>query len=681
MQLAIEDCRLKKKSFKEASRFYQVPYSTLRDKVHGNHSKATGRPYLVPECIEDDLALLVRNYCAKGNVLEQTFFCQIAREHVQRMEPGLTFQAHSDWLKDFLKRYNLKCFDDGSSKSLGVHRILSCEPSRVEGFITVLKTAYQNYLRDLAKAMNTQVPDLTEEEIRRGIYAIDETAISNGTPLKYEPKKLVDADVFCMNVLVTGRSKVTASLMEVYAASGEMPFHVLTTKSKLSDAQKLHLSGIDSRSKLLFCELESGHFDAFSHAKVLERIGEIRQGLPSLVIQDCPSTHKSDEALDSAKRGKIHLICLPHNSSCYLQVPDELPFASMKSKHYAKVKEGKQHHNNLQPDLMRTLDIFLHARREVLTIHLIRKAFENCGQFPVSERAIRAKADRARRRCGTEKPLKETDELSLESLNQSTLDEVLDTIDRAEKQLSIMTNARRRLSGEIIATTQRLESLREQHRKKSDQAYDARRSVAQTSVQTQASLPLAQDPSLYLTSQTFDGSLFPPSIQNKDFLTEQLKVMKILIKRLEEESAQQLDATFSSYMLDPNVISPRERLRARLTWVKSVKSHVKFINDELKRHAELLKSCLNQDCASKKSRQRWQVCSICKRGYCPSCVSRFSLQEHSTQEHPQVSTTTSVTTTSNRTTTIIRIPRSSMETATRSVLPTKQFLAVHNANV
>ncbi len=93
-------------------------------------------------------------------------------------------------------------------------------------------------------------------------------------------------------MLATGRSKVSASLMEVYNAAGEMPFHVLTTKELLKSEEKQLLRNIDPRSQLFFCELESGNFDAISHSHVLSRIGTIREGLPSFEFKTVP-THTS----------------------------------------------------------------------------------------------------------------------------------------------------------------------------------------------------------------------------------------------------------------------------------------------------------------------------------------------------------------------------------------------------
>jgi len=330
LHAAVEAYQSKRMTLNQASSVYGVPRTTLHDKANNLHPKANGRPFLLPEVVENDLAALIRTFCGKGNVLEESYFVEIAQRYVSGHQAcaEISFQAHRDWLTQFLQRHDLKRFEDGTSKTLGVHRIISTSPELVDSFIGKYRSAYQNYIRDLAIALNTQPVDLTENQIRQGIFAIDETSISNGTPLKYEPKKLVDSNVFCLNSLVSGQSKVSASLLEVFSASGQMPFHVLTTKQKLTPAEKIQLAEIDTRSNLLFCDLSSGHFDSVSHAKVLEKIGLLRPNLPSLVIQDCPNMHKGDISLAEARKARIHLVCLPHNSSWYLQVPDDPAFCS-----------------------------------------------------------------------------------------------------------------------------------------------------------------------------------------------------------------------------------------------------------------------------------------------------------------------------------------------------------------
>ena len=170
---AVEKVQVGALTYRDASSLHKVPVTTIHDRVNGKHTKAVGRPYGLSQETEIELASLIRTYCAKGNVLERSFFCEIARNHVARIHPDINFQAHSDWLFEFLKRHDLKEFDDGASKSLGVHRIISCSESIANSFCRELLKAYSKYLQSLAQALNTTVPELQEDYIRKGIFAID----------------------------------------------------------------------------------------------------------------------------------------------------------------------------------------------------------------------------------------------------------------------------------------------------------------------------------------------------------------------------------------------------------------------------------------------------------------------------------------------------------------------------
>lgn len=656
----------KQMTLSQASESYHVPRMTIYDKAKEKHPHAVGRPFLLPENVEQDLADLIRSYCGKGNVLEESYFLKIAKSYVEQHEDcaGVTFNAHRDWLTSFLQRNDLKRFEDGTSKSLGVHRMISTSPDLVGQFISKYRQAYNDYIQKLAEALQTQPVDLSEEDIKAGIFAIDETAISNGTPLKYEPKKLVGSDVFCLNSLVTSQSSVSASLLEIYSASGRMPFHVLTTKKKLTPNQRKHLSTIDERSELLFCDIDSGNFDSISHAKVLERIGLLRPGLPSLVIQDCPNTHKSDISILKAKDSRIHLMCLPHNSSWWLQVPDDLPFAVLKSRHYSKIKEFKLLHHRVS-DLMETLHIFLTARKDILKPEIIQDSFERCGQFPFSERAILLKAERARQRCGTGKKWKETDDLSLDSLKDHPLKVLEEQLESVQKQVDSFVGCHRtnRVPANLRSVMDRLETAQEAARQAWASEFSQRASSAQTHIDELASQPIPEDPTLFLSHSTFDDSvsqLYPPSLENKTLLDGQHHQMQAVLKRLSIESAQQLNAEGGSYLVNPNTVTPREREMVREKWVQGLKTHRKFIRQELKTQSELLKTCLNPSCGAKKGRQAWQKCSICQRGYCRQCTSRFPMIEHLSSAHPGQVVTTSVTNVSQTTTTTIRIPRSAI---------------------
>ena len=97
IDLAVEAITTGRLSYREAELEYGVPRTTLSHRVHGLHSGPIGQPYKLPEAIEQELAVLIHSYCRKGNVLETSFFCELARKHVARVRYGIKFEAHRDW--------------------------------------------------------------------------------------------------------------------------------------------------------------------------------------------------------------------------------------------------------------------------------------------------------------------------------------------------------------------------------------------------------------------------------------------------------------------------------------------------------------------------------------------------------------------------------------------------------
>ena len=58
IEMALEDVSKKKMSLREVAKKYGVPKSTLSDKLHGKSPVSTklGRPPIIPEQVEDDMA-------------------------------------------------------------------------------------------------------------------------------------------------------------------------------------------------------------------------------------------------------------------------------------------------------------------------------------------------------------------------------------------------------------------------------------------------------------------------------------------------------------------------------------------------------------------------------------------------------------------------------------------------
>ena len=523
-----------------------------------------------------------------------------------------------------MQRNDLKEFDNGKSKPLGIHRRIACNPQYVKEFIDKFLRCYDEYKNHLAEVLQIPPIDLSDEQISAGIFALDETSISNCTPLRYELKRLTPTSSTCLQADVSGRSTTNASLLEIYCADGSMPFHVMTTKRNLTTEEKLHLAQIDQRSTLLFCDLQSGAFDSMAHSQSLAKIGQLRGILPSLVIQDCPNTHRGKESLETARNHAIHLMTLPHHSSWYLQVPDDLPFATLKSRHYREMKSYRKLNHGTSPDLFKTLDIFLRARRDVLTDKIIKKAFENCGQFPVSARQILLKADRAQQRCGIDMRYKETEELSPVTLQ---IESARAKLEAAKYELEKLRNLSRRSSGVLEDLVQEQEELHRQTAHEARLEFENRQAAARLQVQAAASLPRPDDPPFF--GQINQLNNFPLTAETIQYLKHQVQLMKPVIEFLQAQVKESLDSRSGCYMVNPKLtVTPSDLLAVRQDWLREVKGKIKGIQKLLNEQKELQKCCLDDSCNNKKKKARWILCPNCKRGYCPDHSSTVNIQMH-----------------------------------------------------
>ena len=615
-------------SVRDAAAAFNVPPTTVHRKSHGQNPGPIGGPFVLDQTAEAEFADMIRSYCSSGNVMEKEFFRKVVLKYTDQRPPPKQrkkpFSCSDSWISGFLNRQGLKEFDHGKAKPLGIHRRIACNPKYVKEFIQKFTLCFNEYKKHLSEVLKIPPIDLTDEQVSAGIFAIDETSISNCTPLRYELKQLTPNSVACLQADVSGRSTTNASLLEVYCANGSMPFHVMTTKQTLSTEDKVLLASIDQRSQLLFCDLESGAFDSLAHAQCLAKIGDLRGSLPSLVIQDCPKTHKGVVSLNTAKDKGIHLMTLPHHSSWYLQVPDDLPFATLKSRHYRSMKEYRRQNSGKSPNLLMTLNIFLTSRKDVLTEHIIKKAFENCGQFPFSPRQIQIKAERAQQRCGMDIAWEETQELSPVEIE---LEQLRLTLAESRSKLQQIASSTRRSSGPLEDLLKEQEALEIRQAEEAHRRFEEKQSAARREVHAIASTPIPDDPPLF--SQQHLMASFPDTEATSKYLQNQLLLMKPVIQRYEEEVKQSLDSRSGCYMINPKqTVTPRDLLAVRKTWIDQVKARIKAISKIMWRQKELKQACLTPLCDKKKGKSRWNLCPVCTRGFCPDCSQTSPMQQH-----------------------------------------------------
>jgi hypothetical protein len=605
--------------------------------------------------MEEELAGVVRWYCKSGSVIESKLFKRIAEQlYIRRFPNSDKFKASNSWLKGFSQRCNLEEHYKPANKALGIHRRISCVEAHVEDFIGKFLEAFALYRRMLAAHLGIGVPDLEEQHLRPGIFVMDETCLSNHAPLSYEPRKIVPKGAVLLENKISGRSTICASLLEVYTAAGSLPFHVLTTKQPLAPEEHRVLSAIDTRSVLYFCDLMTGSFDAASHATALRHIGELRQGEPTLLIQDAPNSHMTSISFEAAREHNIIVVCLPHNSSWWLQVPDDLPFALTKRQHYNLIEEWNSGNPGRKPNMFETIRLFLTARKSVLTSEIIIRSFERCGQYPPSDRQIRSKAEQARQRCSGSKKWVETDDLVvIPEVSVAELQSFTVRLGQLSREIS-RTTAGRRISNEPEAL-HLISEIHTQNAAVQNQIAEqtaAALHAAQVQLRSEAhqSTPDAPpDPELFTTFYNRDLAVFPRSKQSLEYFQAQMAALKTVLSALKEIAARE-KATRSGHFFPPTLIPTVSKIEVRKSFKQKLSAEIASIRLALKDAEKLKKKCLNLQCAATKGRSRnWSICPVCERGVCPLCTTSSSWTEHG----ESCSRTAAITITSTTTTMVI----------------------------
>lgn len=634
-------------SMRSLSQKYGIPRMTLTRRLSGSSSGVLGRPYVLSEELERDLANAICAWCQKGATMHLEEFTKIAAAYAKERTGKSTFKASSTWTKKFIQRWELCEWEDGNSKVLGMHRRISCSEHIVSQFIEELFIAFDAYLKSLSEELNINTPDLSNEEIAAGIFGLDETSLSNKTPTKFEPVKLTPKSgknsIQVMQSICSGQSTISATLLELFCADGTAPFSFMTTKQSFQPEQEEVLRNIlTPQTKLDFCYLESGKFNSNTHAQFLELIGNLRKGLPSLVIQDCPAFHKTDAVLEAAQKANIYLLGLPSNSSWWLQQADDLPFLLTKNEHYRRVKQFTLD-NHKSPDLFETCKIFLESRQKVLTSEVIISSFRRVGQYDSelkspSKRAILAKARNARLRCSSSETWIETDELRLsmheeiqkeiESIDQS-LEDSLDSLKRIKN--TILQN---RSASRVPQITPQLANViakeREVQKMRADVdalAVELALAQARESIQSRASLPIPDDPDIVIRwmdlRETCNVNDLPFLRQQLVLLQSHIELLKTAAKEAKNTEAGKLLQKGKDEIGLPLQVSYRKEIK------KELENIIQRLSAEEKNSSQLKRSCLYASCQSKSRKNTtWTPCAHCGRGYCKKCQKNNSITQH-----------------------------------------------------
>src|SRR3989338_10958167 len=104
-------------SVRTISKFFQIPRSTLQDKLNNKHTDTLGRPYSLPAQIERELAKTVVRFCEKGCAMFISELKDIAIAYAKdQIGSTCSFKASNSWVKRFIKDWQLTRWDDSAAK-------------------------------------------------------------------------------------------------------------------------------------------------------------------------------------------------------------------------------------------------------------------------------------------------------------------------------------------------------------------------------------------------------------------------------------------------------------------------------------------------------------------------------------------------------------------------------------
>jgi hypothetical protein len=311
LEEAVTQLRAKKISQRDAAQKYNIPRSTLKNKLKGLHPLSVGRPREFSDCQENifrnrfdvlcewgfpvdinDVKEVVRGYIERRGKTKSRFRCKI---------PG------TDWVEGFMSRHNL-CLRMTSN----IKRKRAAVSPKV----------INEYFDHLEKELDGVAPE--------NIWNYDETNLSDDPGRKKcvvrrgckYPERIINSSKVGFSVMFCGNG--TGEILPPYTVYQAVHLYDQWIEGGLKDARY-------NRSK-------SGWFNESTFAdwfKTLVLPKLMRQQGPKALIGDNLSSHINDEVIRLCRNHDIKFICLPPNSTHLTQPLDVAYFRPLKA-HWRK---------------------------------------------------------------------------------------------------------------------------------------------------------------------------------------------------------------------------------------------------------------------------------------------------------------------------------------------------------
>lgn len=368
---AINDCRTKQVSVKDASKAYNIPIRTLRNKLNGVHIQRAGRPQALTDEMEAHLVEHLVKCAEYGMPLEITDIAFMVKAALDKA--GVTVARFKnnlpgrDWIYGFQSRHK---------DSVTLRTCQNIKRSRGEVKPDDLKKYFKN--------LETSLKDVPPQNILN----FDETNLADDPG---QSKCLFKRGVKYPERIIN-YSKGNISVMFAGTASGELiPPYVIYKAQHLYDAwcERGPKNARFGRSKSGWMDMKN--FEEW-FSSIVVPWAKTKEG-KKVIIGDNLSSHLSEEVTKKCREMDIAFVLLPPNSTDKCQPLDVSFFAPLKREWRKLLKSFKEKNpssksldKSLFPSmLMQLMDAINEGGRA--STNLV-SGFRTCGIYPVDAESV-----------------------------------------------------------------------------------------------------------------------------------------------------------------------------------------------------------------------------------------------------------------------------------------------------
>jgi hypothetical protein len=373
--LAIQALKKQEKlSVSEAARIYDIPRTTLQDRIRGVHNRVESRAnsFKLTEIEENSLKKWVISMDIRGAAPRPSMVQEMANLLLATRGTTPIQTVGKNWVSTYVKRHPE--LDTRFSRRYNYKRA-KCEDSKIitEWFDLVQKTTLKYGIH------------------KDDIYNFDETGFAMG--LTATAKVVTRAEYYGRRSLLQPGNREWVTAIECTGASGYSLPPMVIFKAKLFTkgwAQELKLPG-DWQFQVSPNGWTSDEIGLCWLKKVFIPSTSSRlKGIYRLLVLDGHGSHLTPKFDEICSENRIIPICMPPHSSHLLQPLDVGCFAVLK-RAYGKCVEDVMRSGQNHIDKLDFLDAFPDARIEAFKAETIKNSFSATGLVPYDPNRVISK--------------------------------------------------------------------------------------------------------------------------------------------------------------------------------------------------------------------------------------------------------------------------------------------------